>query len=119
MKKAQVKEHLKAIGKSQNVAVWTNQEKDHSRLTMDKEDKDFLNNSQKEQKDLEQSMKESFRQRDERVQAEKIRKLEAEVGNLRVQNADYSQIVQELSDKLEKYNTKYGIVFTKGSSKKT
>ena len=83
MKKAQVKEHLKAIGKSQNVAVWTNQEKDHSRLTMDKEDKDFLNNSQKEQKDLEQSMKESFRQRDERVQAEKIRKVWRSLGNAR------------------------------------
>jgi len=30
-----------------------------------------------------------------------IRKLSAEVGNLEVQNADYQQIVKELSDKLE------------------
>ena len=47
------------------------------------------------------------------------KKLEAEVGNLQVQNADYSQIVQELSDKLKKYESKYGTVFTKGSSNKT
>ena len=47
------------------------------------------------------------------------KKLEAELGNLQVQNADYSQIVQELSDKLKKYENKYGTVFTKGSSNKT
>ena len=46
------------------------------------------------------------------------KKLEAEVGNLKVQNADYSQIVGELSDKLKKYENKYGTVFTKGSSNK-
>ncbi len=40
-----------------------------------------------------------------------IRKLSAEVGNLEVQNADYSQIVKELSDKLEMYESKYGTVF--------
>jgi hypothetical protein len=40
-----------------------------------------------------------------------IRKLTAELGNLEVQNADYSQIVQELSDKLKLYETKYGAVF--------
>ena len=40
-----------------------------------------------------------------------IRKLEAEVGNLQVQNADYQQIVQELSDKLKLYENKYGSVF--------
>ena len=32
-----------------------------------------------------------------------IKQLNAEVGNLKVQNADYSQIVKELSDKLENY----------------
>ena len=48
-----------------------------------------------------------------------IKKLEAELGNLKVQNADYSQIVGELSDKLKKYENKYGTVFTKGSSNKT
>ena len=30
-----------------------------------------------------------------------IKKLSAELGNLEVQNADYSQIVKELSDKLK------------------
>ncbi len=40
-----------------------------------------------------------------------IRKLEAQVGNLQVQNADYQQIVQELSDKLKLYENKYGTVF--------
>ena len=40
-----------------------------------------------------------------------IRKLEAEVGNLQVQNADYQQIVKELSDKLKLYENKYGTVF--------
>ena len=40
-----------------------------------------------------------------------IRKLTAQVGNLEVQNADYSQIVKELSDKLRLYETKYGTVF--------
>ncbi len=42
---------------------------------MDKEDKDFLAHSQREQKDLEASMKESFRQRDERKQKEVEEKL--------------------------------------------
>ena len=87
---------------------------------MPKEDKkDFLEEAQKEKLELEQSMKESFNQRDERVEAEKIRKLEAEVGNLQVQNADYSQIVGELSDKIKQYENKYGTVFTKGSSNNT
>ena len=82
-------------------------------------DRDFLEEAEKEKKELEDSMVESFRQRDERIRAEHIRNLEAEVGNLKVQNADYSQIVQELSDKLKKYENKYGTVFTKGSSNKT
>ena len=81
--------------------------------------RDFLEEAQKEKLELEQSMKESFKQRDERIQAENIRKLQAEVGNLKVQNADYSQIVGELSDKLKQYENKYGTVFTSGSSNKT
>jgi|TARA_R110000851_G_scaffold303416_1_gene460986 hypothetical protein len=40
-----------------------------------------------------------------------IKKLSAELGNLEVQNADYSQIVKELSDKLKLYENKYGTVF--------
>ncbi len=86
---------------------------------MDKEDKDFLAHSQREQKDLEASMKESFRQRDERVEAEKIRKLEAEVGNLQVQIAENQEIVSQLSEKLKQYESKYGVVFTKNSKEKT
>ena len=42
------------------------------------------------------------------------KKIEAELGNLQVQNADYQQIVQELSDKLSKYETLHGTVFVKG-----
>jgi len=37
--------------------------------------------------------------------------LEAEVGNLEVQISEYQQIVKELSDKLELYQKKYGVVF--------
>jgi len=40
-----------------------------------------------------------------------IRQLEAQVGNLTVQNADYQQIVKELSDKLKLYENKHGTVF--------
>ena len=40
-----------------------------------------------------------------------IKQLNAEVGNLKVQNADYSQIVKELSDKLENYVKLHGRVF--------
>ena len=40
-----------------------------------------------------------------------IRKLHGQIGNLEVQNADYSQIVEELSDKLKLYEEKYGTVF--------
>ena len=40
-----------------------------------------------------------------------IRKLTAELGNLEVQNAEYSQILQELSDKLKLYESKYGVVY--------
>jgi hypothetical protein len=40
-----------------------------------------------------------------------IKKLSAELGNLEVQNADYSQIVKELSDKLKLYENKHGTVF--------
>ena len=40
-----------------------------------------------------------------------VKKLQAEIGNLRVQNADYSQIVQELSDKIKNYENLHGSVF--------
>ena len=37
--------------------------------------------------------------------------LSAQLGNLEVQNADYQQIVKELSDKLGLYEKKHGTVF--------
>ena len=37
--------------------------------------------------------------------------LRAQIGNLEVQNADYQQIVKELSDKLSLYEKRYGVVF--------
>ena len=40
-----------------------------------------------------------------------IKKLKFEIGNLKVQNAEYSQIVKELSEKIELYQKKYGTVF--------
>ena len=99
---------------------WISQRKGVLNHIVPKEDKkDFLEEAQKEKLELEQSMKESFKQRDERVEAEKIRKLEAEVGNLKVQNADYSQIVGDLSNKIKQYENKHGSVFTKGSSNNT
>ena len=49
----------------------------------------------------------------------KLAEATKQVGNLKVQNADYSQIVGELSDKLKQYENKYGAVFTRGSSNNT
>tara|TARA_R110002020_G_scaffold187904_4_gene386401 strand:+ start:1551 stop:1766 length:216 start_codon:yes stop_codon:yes gene_type:complete len=49
----------------------------------------------------------------------KLADVTKQVGNLKVQNADYSQIVGELSDKLKQYENKYGAVFTRGSSNNT
>tara|TARA_A100001391_G_scaffold168179_1_gene128702 strand:+ start:523 stop:717 length:195 start_codon:yes stop_codon:yes gene_type:complete len=50
---------------------------------------------------------------------EKLTQLTKENGNLQVQNAEYSQIVGELSDKLKQYDAKFGRVFTKGTSSST
>tara|TARA_B100001057_G_C22662435_1_gene876495 strand:- start:49 stop:222 length:174 start_codon:yes stop_codon:yes gene_type:complete len=47
-----------------------------------------------------------------------IKRLEAEVGNLKVQNADYQQIVSELSEKLKAYDEKHGAIFIRSSSVK-
>ena len=95
---------------------------------MDKEDnRDFLEHAQKEQKELDESMKESFRQRDERKQADKkkisegykkLAEVTKQVGNLQVQNTDYQQIVQELTEKLIQYESKHGSVFKKGVADK-
>ena len=40
-----------------------------------------------------------------------IRQLSAQVGNLEFQNAEYSQIVKELSDRLRLYEEINGVVF--------
>ena len=40
-----------------------------------------------------------------------IRRLSAQVGNLEFQNAEYSQIVKELSDRLKLYEEINGSVF--------
>ena len=39
--------------------------------------------------------------------------LQAQIGNLEVQVAEYQQIVKELSDKIKQYEQKYGSVFVK------
>ena len=49
----------------------------------------------------------------------KLAEATKQVGNLKVQNADYSQIVGDLSNKIKQYENKHGSVFTKGSSNKT
>ena len=45
-----------------------------------------------------------------------IKKLKAEIGNLQVQISEYQQIVQELSEKLKRYENTYGKVFTSKNS---
>ncbi len=42
-------------------------------------------------------------------------RLQAEVGNLEVQVAEYRQIIKELTEKLQAYENKYGSVFIKSS----
>ena len=94
---------------------------------MPKEDNtDFLENAQREQKELNESMEESFRQRNERADRKeltecwkKLAEATKQIGNLKVQNADYSQIVEDLSNKIKQYENKYGSVFTRGSSNNT
>ena len=51
----------------------------------------------------------------DRANNEELRYLKAQIGNLEVQVADYQQIVKELTEKLQKYEKKYGYVFTRGS----
>ena len=46
-----------------------------------------------------------------------LQSLKAQIGNLQVQNADYQQIVKELSDKLKLYENKYGTVFKPAKNK--
>ena len=44
----------------------------------------------------------------------KLAEATKEVGNLSVQNAEYSQIVKELSDKIKNYENLHGSVFRPG-----
>ena len=41
--------------------------------------------------------------------------LKAEIENLRMQISEYNQIVLELTEKLQRYENKYGSVFTRAS----
>ena len=45
-----------------------------------------------------------------------LKLLRAQIGNLEVQVADYQQIVKELTEKIQKYEKKYGSVFTISSN---
>ena len=80
----------------------------------DKENKDFLTKTQEEQKILDVGLKMSRTHKKERLEDE-VKRLRAEVGNLEVQNSEYSQIVTELTEKLQKYEKKYGSVFTRAA----
>ena len=51
----------------------------------------------------------------DKASKDEIKLLKAQLGNLEVQVADYQQIVKELSDKLRRYEKKYGSVFTRAS----
>ena len=51
----------------------------------------------------------------DRENKEEVRLLKAQIGNLEVQNSEYQQIVAELTEKLQRYEKKYGAVFTRGS----
>ncbi len=51
----------------------------------------------------------------DKANKDEIRLLKAQIGNLEVQNSEYQQIVKELSEKLQKYEKKYGSVFTRAS----
>ena len=51
----------------------------------------------------------------DRASKDEVRLLKAQIGNLEVQNSEYQQIVKELSDRLSRYEKKYGAVFVRGS----
>ena len=91
-----LKKHIKVKEKVVKEVQWINQRKGVLNHIVPKEDKNEISELYK-----------------------KLAEATKEVGNLSVQNADYSQIVGELSDKLKKYENKYGSVFTRGSSNKT
>jgi len=51
----------------------------------------------------------------DKASKDEIKLLKAQLGNLEVQVSEYQQIVKELSDKIKKYENKYGSVFTRAS----
>ena len=51
----------------------------------------------------------------DKASKDEVRLLKAQIGNLEVQVSDYQQIVKELSEKIQKYEKKYGSVFIRSS----
>ena len=51
----------------------------------------------------------------DKASKDELRLLKAQIGNLEVQVSDYQQIVKELTEKIQKYEKKYGSVFTRSS----
>ena len=51
----------------------------------------------------------------DKANKDEVRLLKAQIGNLEVQVSDYQQIVKELTDKIRRYEKKYGSVFTRAS----
>ena len=95
MIKENLKNHHKVKEKVVKKVLWINQGKGVLNHIVDKEDNI---NQQTDRKELTECYK-------------KLADVTKQVGNLKVQNADYSQIVGELSDKLKQYENKYGTVF--------
>ena len=52
----------------------------------------------------------------DKASKDEIKLLEAQLGNLEVQVADYQQIVKDLTKKIQRYEEKYGSVFTISSN---
>jgi len=51
----------------------------------------------------------------DRASKDEVKLLKAQIGNLEVQNSEYQQIIRELTEKLQKYEKKYGSVFTRAA----
>jgi uncharacterized coiled-coil DUF342 family protein len=51
----------------------------------------------------------------DKASKDEVKLLKAQIGNLEVQNSEYQQIVRELTEKLQKYEKKYGSVFTRAA----
>ena len=51
----------------------------------------------------------------DKASKDEVKLLKAQIGNLEVQNSEYQQIIRELTEKLQKYEKKYGSVFTRAA----